>query len=239
VEIYLSHEKGTFHEYREITMAQYKRQTAHITNIVTLLSSHFVKGEAQMLPSYVATKKGIKIGRAHLIAVIVAKELNVQSEATIDDGTGKIVARSFENPDFFSGIALGDIVRIIGKVRAFNEQIYLIPEVVKKIQNKGWVRLHKLQLDGPGTVSEVAVPEIGQEEEVTIENVDPIDADDTQPESPVDDILRVIKEKDMGDGVPIELVIADAGDSAEKIIQNLLETGEIFEIRPGRIKVLE
>ncbi len=208
-------------------MTQYIRQTAYLTNIATLLTGSFVKGEAQMQPSYVTTKQGKQISRTHLMGVIVA--LNDGSEATIDDGTGKIVVRSFENPSFFSDYQLGTIVRVIGKVRAFNEQVYLIPEIVKAIVDRNWVTHHKYMLERE-TVSTQTHPSIIEET---------IDADDIEPESPTDDVISIIKEKDIGEGVQIESVIAMYGEDAERIIQSLLETGEIFEIRPGRIKMLE
>jgi RPA family protein len=227
-----------------VEQQKYERQTAYITNVATLLSSQFVKGEAQMQPSYVTTKGGMNISRAHIIAVIVATSPDMQAEATLDDGTGKIVARSFEQSTFFAKVALGDIVRVIGKVRSFNEKIYLIPEVLKKVTDKKWVKYHKLHMETSSTVVVArAVPEIGQDipvvEQENIVVEDPIDADDTQPQSPADDILRIIKEIDTGDGAQIEAVIAQGNKDAEKIIRNLLETGEIFEIRPGRVKVLE
>jgi RPA family protein len=225
-----------------MTMVQYERQNAYITTIAALLSSTFVKGEAQMQPSYAATKDGKKISRAHLMAVIVTLPEGMISEATIDDGTGKIVARSFEDPQFFSHVQLGDVVRVIGKVREFNEQTYLIPEIVKKIGDKQWVKFHRLLLQQQSTVD--VVPEVREEirnetvSEETIEDL-PIDADETQESSPAEDVLAIIKELDTGDGTQIEVVIAKQGDDAEKIIQNLLESGEIFEIRPGRVKLLE
>jgi len=212
-------------------MNQYERQTAYITDIVTLLGGQFVKGEAQIQPSYVIAS-GKKFSRVHIIAVIVAITGN---EATLDDGTGKIVARSFENPGFFTNIQLGDIVRIIGKVRAFNEQIYIIPEIIKKMTNREWVTFHKLQhrLHRKQDVHQEMSPDIAEE------IIDDIDPAHTISQTPSEDILQQIKDLDTGDGAQIEAIIAGGGLETEKIIQNLLETGDVFEIRPGRIKVLE
>ncbi len=55
-------------------------------------------------------------------------------------------------------------------------------------------------------------------------------------------VCRIIKELDAGKGANMDEVIekcAGDGDDAEKIIKSLLEEGEIFEIRPGKLKVLE
>ena len=55
-----------------------------------------------------------------------------------------------------------------------------------------------------------------------------------------DEIYSLIKSLDNGDGVSVDDVIKSSKDkSAEFIINKLLESGDIFEIKPGRLKVLE
>ena len=55
-----------------------------------------------------------------------------------------------------------------------------------------------------------------------------------------DRILEIIRELDDGQGAAVEKVLAKAGrPDAETMLTNLLAEGEIFEIRPGRVKVLE
>lgn len=215
------------------TMAAIERQTAHLTPIATLVSGTFVKAEAQFQPSYIQTPSGRKINRVHLIAVVVSLPdivgQGATPEATLDDGTGKIIARSFENPSFFTGIQLGDILRIIGKVRVYHEQVYLLPELIKKISNKQWVHLHKLQIQA----LEKQYQEIGFEEI-------PLAAEEEAPQpSPLEDFLTLIKSLDEGNGVLMELLLQKAGTENEKLLHYLLESGEIFEIAPGRVKVLD
>lgn len=232
-------------------MAVIERQTAHLTTIATLVSGTFVKAEAHLQPSYLQTTTGKKISRVHLIAVVVslpdAMMQGATSEVTLDDGTGKIVARSFEDSAFFTGIQLGDILRVIGKVRVYHEQLYLIPELMKKISNKQWVSLHKLQLHAlekqqRGYQENVPVTEITdspKQEEIAFEEI-PIDAEEEAlSPSPPEELLSLIKTLDEGTGAPIELILQKAGAESEKLLHHLLEAGEIFEIAPGRVKVLD
>ncbi len=187
------------------------------------------------------------MSRVHIIAVVVGLSETGASDVTIDDGTGKVIARSFENPQFFRDIQLGDIVRVIGRVRSFHEQIYLIPEIMKKITNKIFITLHKLLLQRLEK-QELIIPDvqvvsemdelIEKENEENVEEI-AVDADDTVPSSPFDTLINVIKRLDNGDGAQIETIIQEAGQESEKIIHHMLETGEIFEIRPGRIKLLD
>lgn len=225
-------------------MATIERQTAYLTTISTLLNGNFIKAEAHMQPSFLRTASGKEMSRVHIIAVIVG--LSDGGEATLDDGSGKIIARSFDNLALFSSYALGDIVRVIGKVRAFNEQQYLIPEIVKKITNKQFVTFHKLALQlleskecSLQPTHSFPVAELTSEEIVSPIDEIPIDADDSTPRTPFDDVISRIKEFDKGDGAGIEQIIELLGADSEKLIHHLLETGEVFEIRPGRVKLLD
>ena len=59
-------------------------------------------------------------------------------------------------------------------------------------------------------------------------------------ENPSEKIFMLIKKFDSGSGADMQQVVdqCDLKDG-EKTISNLLEAGEIFEIKPGRLKVLE
>ena len=53
-------------------------------------------------------------------------------------------------------------------------------------------------------------------------------------------IVTLIKELDNGAGADMqELVNKCDTEEAEKIIKTMLEQGEIFEIKPGKLKILE
>ncbi|MBI2134051.1 hypothetical protein HYU11_05195, partial [Candidatus Woesearchaeota archaeon] len=54
------------------------------------------------------------------------------------------------------------------------------------------------------------------------------------------EIRKLIKEIDTGNGADIEDVSRKSNIAeTEGIIRNMLQAGEIFEIRPGKLKVLE
>ena len=55
-----------------------------------------------------------------------------------------------------------------------------------------------------------------------------------------EEIYLLIKRLDTGDGVAIDDVINKFNNAeAEKILNILLEKGDIFEVKPGKLKVLE
>ena len=58
-------------------------------------------------------------------------------------------------------------------------------------------------------------------------------------EIPFQKLVRLIKELDQGDGVAIENLLEKSSlDHTEQYIQQMLERGDIFQVRPGKIKVL-
>ncbi len=219
--------------------ATIERQTAQLATIGAISVGNRKETNIQPVGS------AREMNRVHIIAVVVSMSEGMLAEAIVDDGTGRITVRSFENPHFFEKIKLGYIVRLIGKVRVFNEQLYLIPEIMKPIENRQFVTLHKLLLQSLEEKDEFKITqppsEVHEEQETGIESIEeiPIDADDTVPDSPFDDLLALIKKLDKGEGAQVEEIIGQSGENSEKMIQSLLEAGEIFEIRPGRIKVLE
>ena len=170
----------------------------------------------------------VNISRVNIIATIVYKsEASNYNSAVIDDGTGRISLRSFENNAAFSKIDVGDTILIIGKIRKFNDEKYIMPEIFKKINNMEWLNLRKLELRNKSYIND----------SIKTENKDVI------KEAVVGNmgyVYSVIKKLDTGDGVSVEDVIKTSNDkNTENVIKVLLENGDVFEIRPGKLKVLE
>lgn len=200
-------------------MPEIKRQVACKVRINDILSGDYVKEEG-WTPNYIKTGFG-KISRANVLATIVGK--NEDNTLTIDDGTDKINVRSFEPIDLES-FNVGDVVLIIGKPREWNSQRYLIPEVIKKIEDKRWVKVRSLELKD---VKNNIVKTTKVEKEEIVEN-------------PYDVVLKTIQDLDDGSGANYEEVcLRSKIKDAEEILTALMEQGEIFEIKPGRLKILE
>lgn len=198
---------------------QQKRQVAYKVRIKDILDGEYIKEEGWM-PNYIRLIDGAKVSRVNIIGTIVLKtdEQNYKS-VLIDDGSGKLPVRSFEKYELFDGVGIGDVVLIIGRPREFGEK-YIVPEIIKKIDDQAWIELRKLELKKPDL-------------KVSEEKVD-------VAVSPADKIFGLIKEADKGTGVDVEDIIRKSNISeAEKIIRSLLEEGEIFELKPGRVKILE
>ena len=209
-----------------------ERQTAKIVSIGELNTGKYVKKDGWE-PNYVLTKRNEKISRANIISVVVTIP-NTAESIFIDDGSGKIEVRSFENPDLFKNVTVGDIVMLIGRPREFNNQIYVNGEILKKINNKGWLEYRKKEI----TLKKIHMPEIQE----VVETQPELEEDNTLQESKemdeIEEILLKIKELDDGNGCEVNEIYSNY-PNGEEIVEQLLLKGEIFEMSPGKVKVLE
>ena len=205
-------------------MEKTKRYVAYIVRIKDILEGRFVKEEGELAPNYILVKNK-QVSRANVMGVVIA----LDNDIVINDGSGSIALRSFEEKRY--EVNVGDIVLVIGRPREFNNERYILPEIVKKIENNKWVELRK---------SELRLMDLNNKEAIKTEEVVEKAIGVNNTINNADKIFKLIKERDNGDGADISEVISASGVAdSEALIKNLLKEGEIFEIRPGRLKVLE
>src|SRR3989344_1507996 len=102
--------------------------------------------EKDQSPNYILVNENKKIFRINIIATLVHKELRGSvTSILIDDGSGKIILRIFEENKNAFHLEVGDVVQIIGKIRIFNQEKYVFPEIIKKI-NPVWLKIRSLEL---------------------------------------------------------------------------------------------
>lgn len=200
-----------------------KRQTAYKIKIKDIVDSKYVKTLC-MEPNHLITGSK-QISRVNILGVVVEKsEISNYKALAIDDGSGRILARVFDDKIFLNNVEVGDVVNLIGRPREFSSEKYLIIEAIKKT-DKAWAKVRNLELqkNSNDTEKNKTIPD--KEEKVVL--------------GPKNKIIWMIKEFDKGDGVLIETILSKNVDGAEKIIDALLKKGDIFEVKPGKLKVLE
>jgi RPA family protein len=199
------------------------RQIAYIVQIKDLLAGNFTK-EDNINPGHV--KIGDKnVSRVNIIGAIIgiSDENNFQS-IVVDDGTGKISMRNFEKK---IDISVGDVVLLVGRIREFGNERYISPEIINKNISQRWSIVWKeLALKNSSDFPS------NNEEENVLEEIE-----FKQPKSFIDKILGRIRDLDSGDGASYTDIVKNIHD--EKAISGLLLQGEVFEIKPGKLKVLD
>ena len=213
-----------------------KRQIACKARIADLINGKYVKEEG-WTPNYIITKQGKHISRINLIGTVISKteEGSEYQSLVVDDGSGTISLRLFEKNDNVKNIEIGDVVLLIGRPREYGSEKYIVPEIIKKINNKKWIDVRKIELGIENLKTKK--DELGKEE-VVVEKIDDSTKEKTASNPQI--VYEAVKELDSGQGVDIDKVIKKTGiRDAEEIIKKFLREGEMFEIRPGKIKILE
>ena len=164
---------------------------------------------------------GKNIVRVNIVANIIDKYIQEGEKQfgslTLDDASGQIKAKVF-GPDTekFSNLELGDTILIIGLLRSWNNELYITPDIVKKLSPE-YLLLRKLEVES-------ALPSGN-------ENLSEIK----------DKILQMVKDNEADGGVDIEKIILDLQESPTTInseIKKLLEDGIAYEPRPGKLRYL-
>ena len=199
------------------------RQIAYIVHINDILSGKFTK-EDNLNPSYV--RIGSKsVSRVNVIGVVIGLNNDGSfQKIVVEDGSGKISLRNFEKR---VDVNIGDVIHLVGRIREFGNERYITPEIIKKNVNKKWSLVWK----------EFALKDDNEHGSEKVEEINLEEVKFVHSESYIDKLLESIRALDSGDGASYKEVVKNIHD--EKVISNLLLQGEIFEVKPGKLKVLD
>jgi RPA family protein len=207
-------------------MADLKRVIAKKVFVSDIINSTYIK-KSGWEPSGILTKYG-EVSRVDIIGIIVS--ISKEDKTLIlDDGTGNILCRFFDNFDMLEKLVPGELVNIIGRPRELNDSRYVFPEIVKKVEDKRWYKARQMELQLQGKTGSIKLPV--EQKETAEENTEI---------GPYQQVLNSIAILDKGNGVDVQEIINHVKiKDSEKIINSLIEEGEIFEISPGVVKLLE
>lgn len=115
--------------------------------------------------------KGKDVYRVNLIANVIDKFESNQKpyvNVTLDDGTGDLRVKAFaDEVHLLQNLQLGDTILVVGILRYYNDEIYIMPEIVKTVEPK-WLVARKLELEKEyGSMYNEAVANYDQPEEIS------------------------------------------------------------------------
>lgn len=210
---------------------QQRRQIARKLRVGDILNAVYVKEEG-MKPNYVLLADNSRAARVSLIGVAVSASMDGLPTFTLDDGSGRISIRAFEPSPMMAAIQIGDAMHVIGRPRQFGSEMYVLPEIARKLPDLAWLEVRKQELARSPIVGSAPA-------QVTAQNNDVEDVVDDSFRN-TEKVLNAVRSLDEGIGADTQAVIEHIGArDAEKTIQFLLQNGDIFEVSPGRLKVLE
>ncbi len=240
------------------------RQTTSRAKISDIVTGNFIHKEG-FEPSYVLTDLGQRISRIYLIGTIVDKFMNENgnySSITIDDDSDSIRIKAFkEQVNIFDNFNVGDLVMVIGKVRNYADENYIIPEIVKEVTDPNLESLHKLEVLKQFMLHKKALRIIKKEKENFgdveklknyVKEQYGIDEDVVDSTLEVFSIEQETREKDYkpllletldrldeGNGVEIKKLLEESKlpeHTFEETINEILSDGVCFEPKPGIIR---
>jgi len=240
-------------------MQQNLRQTAYKVWIKDLVSSEYVKEEGEWKPNYLKIRDK-NVSRVNIIANIITtfkNPDNTYASLTLDDGSETIRVKAFRDDiSLLENIKPGETILIIGRPREYQNEIYIIPEIIKTVTNPDWVKIRKLELMrlyGSPIKEERIEQASKQNSQITISKepeefpeIKSFVEEEIIEDSPIvsetsrQKILNAI-EKSNESGISHEELLFKSDipkEEAETAIQELLKEGEIYFPRAGFIKIV-
>ena len=244
------------------------RLTAKISSNKEVVSGRFVK-KTGFESSYVLTNLGRRLSRVRVMGLVVDRFISPDERyaaLTLDDSTETVRCKSFVNIKIISDLNSSDLVEIFGKIREYNGEIYIMPEIILKVspnfetlrmleteklsreqrEKIEKVRELKRKTSDANELKELAKQFMSLEDfESILEAEELIEAEaenKTVETSEVKSrILKLIQTLNCGDGAKYSEIIVKSGLSENDVdfaIQDLLESGICYEPKAGRIKIL-
>lgn len=197
-----------------------KRNTAYKIKIGDLLKAKPFMVDGRFVHLEFPNKKVVRVNvLANCIDKFISENEKKFGTLTVDDASGQIQIKVFgDDLNLIKDILQGDTLQIVGNIREWNSEIYILPEIVKKVDPR-WLLVRKLELQK----EKENYPDLTNKNELK------------------EIVLKKIKDAEVDGGIDIDTIIMETELNPNKInveIKSLLEEGIIYEPRPGRIRYL-
>jgi RPA family protein len=244
------------------------RSTAFKLKIEDLVRGQYVRSPEGTEPSHLLTPWGQHTTRARVLGTIVDKFVRDDQGYAIlrlDDGSETISLRAWrEGVPELASFEVGDLIDVMGRVREFEGEVYLVPELILRVEDPNWELVRELEIlrarkralaqgirPQPKREAkleprqlQIELPPTTPGAEPTVETIEEVQAPPL-PEVPDETKRRVvlaIEKLDKGEGaaptdIAAELDLRQA--ETEDALRVLLVDGDIFEPRAGRFRRLK
>jgi RPA family protein len=237
------------------------RSVALKVKIEDLVKGKYVR-QSDVEPSHLLSPWGQHILRARAIATVIEKFISQDQNygvLRVDDGSETIRLKAWgQDVKTLEDFKVGDLIDVIGRVREYEGEVYLLPEVIARIDDPNWELVREMDvlrarrqllMEGKRPRSELK-PEVRRlEVELPAPGASPTVETIEDDEEPLPDVPEEVKKKvmlafdklDKGEGITpldiaaeLDLPQAEVDDS----LRVLIADGEIFEPRVGKFRRL-
>lgn len=206
------------------------RLVAYKVWVSDLVTSPYIKTSGEFESNYVEIKEK-QVSRVNLIGTIVNKsetENKNYVSLVLDDGSEQIRIKAWrEDVKILEKFNVGECVLVIGKVKNYNDETYILPEIVKQI-DINWELARKLELmKNYGKPVEHKFVQEAKEESPAVEEI-------TFSSSNLrKDVLNLIEKYEEKSGITLEELKTELHKSIKEIydiIEELIKEGQVYNI---------
>jgi hypothetical protein len=232
------------------------RPTAYKLKIEDLIRGEYKRSADGVEPSYLLTPWEDRLTRARVMGTIVDKfirEDRTYGTLRLDDGSGTIRIRAWgDDTSRLDRFNIGDVVDVIGRVREFEGEVYLTPELVFPVEDLNWELVRELEIikSRKRALARGVKPKLPIKLEpltLSVEIPTPAKADFEEPEPPLpevpddlkDRVLLTVKEGGGEEGISVHEITEKTKmptPEVENALRVLLVEGKIFEPSAGKFK---
>jgi len=198
---------------------------------------------------HVVSPQGVELRRVVLVGFIVRQYVGQGSFAsiTIDDGTETIRAKAWGETQSLEQVETNTLAMIVGKVREYEDEVYIVPEIVRPLDDANYMTLHQLEryraiLTRSGISTSSESESMGDVQETLKPTKSKGSASISKPQSPrtlSTQILQFIRENVSPDGVYLQDIVSHfekQGSSKSAItlkVIDLMDKQRIREVKIG------
>lgn len=198
---------------------------AHKLWITNIIDNNFYRGEDEFDPGYIIVNNE-SISKTNIIGTVIDSFRNddgFYATLTVDDSSATIKIKTFSrDTQILNDLNKGDLVLIVGKIREYQNEVYILPDFIKKLSDLNWDLLRKIEL----------IKSLGKLNKKS----------EKLTQKPADRIMVFNLIKNKGDpGMTVDEIIQNINLSKEELellLNKLIEDGEIYQDKPNNFKVI-
>jgi RPA family protein len=227
-------------------MAQMReRMTAVRASISDITNGSFSDDDGP----HVVSPFGVELRRVVIVGFVVNKFYRAGDETgkkrfesiTVDDGTDTIGVKVWgeEDASMLEGVKENILALVIGKVRQYNEEIYLIPEIVRELTDPNYMSLHLMErYKAVLNRSGISLPETEEQQQELLTTM----PNKTVSGKLANDVIAYVRLEAPPEGIPLKDIVAyfeKKGQDSEKVqtkVFNLVAEGALNEVSIGQFR---
>jgi RPA family protein len=198
---------------------------------------------------HVVSPFGVELRRVVVVGFVIDKFYREGDDSgkkrfesiTVDDGTDTIGIKVWgeEDVSVLEGVKESILALVIGKVRQYNDEVYLIPEIVRELTDPNYMSLHLMErYKAVLNRSGISLPDTTEQQQELLT---------TTPSKTVsgklaNDIIAYVRLEAPPEGIPLKDIVAyfeEKGQDSEKVqtkVFNLVAEGALNEVSIGQFR---